>query len=136
MNKKRILKINLSGKKSLVGAIGVMILLAVLMPASVQAGNTATTHYYRAGTSAFRTETRDKLTDSPVHINHKGTVKVIVQVESSGKNCTIGGSYNVGVGETRRLYNRVSAGATCNLYIRTYSGSSVLLNGLWAPDTR
>lgn len=136
MDKKRILKINLSAPKILSGAIGVIMFLAVLMPTSVMAGNTSLTEYYIAGASAFNTNSRSKLSDSPVYINHKGNAKVIVQVKSSGENCTIGGSYNVGVGEIRRLYNRVPVDAACYLYMRTYSGGSATLNGKWAPDTR
>ena len=136
MDKKRILKINLSGSPILSGVIGVIMFLAVLMPTSVMAGNTTLMRYYNSGVSAFNTESRSKQSDSPVYINHQGNAKVIVQVKSSGENCTIGGSYNVGVGEIRRLYNRVPVDATCYLYIRTYSGNSATLTGKWAPDTR
>ena len=137
MNKKRILKINLSGKKRLAGAVGVVMLLAVLMPASVLAGNTSKTSYrYSSSGYGFATATRDKENSSPAYINHQGSAKVNVQVRSSGVNYT-SGTYNVAAGETRSLANTVyqNGKRNCYLYITPYSGGSAYLYGTWAPDT-
>lgn len=138
MNKKRILKINLSSKKSLAGTIVVIMLLAVLMPASVLAGNTSKTEYqYISSSNGFATATRDKENNSAAYINHGGAIKVKVEVRSSGTNYT-SGTYNVAAGEVRTLANTVyqNGKRNCYLYIKPYSGGAGYVYGTWAPDTR
>lgn len=137
MNKKRILKINLSRKKSLAGVIGVIMLLVVLMPASVLAGNTSKTTYYNTTSYGFATATRDKENSSPAYIYHQGNAKAKVEVRSSGVNYT-SGNYNVAVGEVRYLSNTVyqNGRRNCYLFLKPYSGGTATLRGSWAPDTK
>lgn len=111
-------------------------LLTVLMPTSVLAGNTSKTSYRYITTNGAATETRDKENNSPAYIYHQGYEKAKVEVRSSGINYT-SGSYNVAVGEVRTIANTVykSGKRNCYLFLKPYSGSRNTLHGTWAPDT-
>lgn len=138
MYKKRLLKVNMNGKKRFVTALGLSLIMTTMLGMGASANNSGDTPYNYTGQYGFATETRDKTDYSSAYIYHLGAYAANVEVRSGGGNYTAnGGSYYVPVGAAQYLPNYVKENgrSNCYLYIRPSGGQYGTLHGWWSPDS-
>ncbi len=100
--------------------------------------DTAYRIHYKGDGGDVRTASRAKTDASSAYIYHQGNTSVYVQVRSNGMNLTDGAyHYHVNVGQARYLYNLVYERGYRNCYLQLTPTihSSILLHGLWSPDS-
>ncbi|MSR94690.1 hypothetical protein FYJ34_10595 [Clostridiaceae bacterium 68-1-5] len=101
-------------------------------------GDTYYSLYYNGDGGDVQTPIRAKTDASSAYIYHQGNVSAYVQVKSNGINPTDGAyHYHVNVGQARYLYNLVYERGYRNCYLQLTPTihSSILLHGLWSPDS-
>lgn len=136
MFKKQILKMKHGKKMICTGIISAMLLMAMSTTAFASAQDTP--YDYFTGPNGFATQTRLKEDYTSSYINHQGVNPANVQVRSSGINYSAnGGSYYVGVGQSRYLPNYVKENGrnNCYLYLTPSPALSCTLFGQWSPDS-